>query len=103
MVLKISELQNKRQPHNTIEIAQSRYFNETVTLIVRLSKCSYRRVIKKAAQLQSIHPIERLARVKSSSRQFSYSKTTLHMVHLEPVTVQLHSRQPVDSSVRVRI
>ena len=83
--------------------ARLRYSNKTVTLIVHSTKCTNTRVTKKTAQLQSIHPIGGSARVKSPSRQFSKSKITLHTVQLEPVTtiVQLHSRQPADSSERI--
>ena len=87
IVLKINGLYNKRQPH--IENVQSRYSNKTVTLIVHSPKYSDRRVTKKTAQLQSIQPMGGSARVKSASRQFSWNKITLHMVHLEAVTVQL--------------
>jgi len=45
------------------------------------------------AQLESSHPVDSLARVKSPYIRFS----------LEPVTVQQYSRQPVDSSAGVKI
>jgi len=86
---------------NHIENVQSRYSNKTVTLIVHSPKYSDRRVTcKKTAQLQSIQPMGGSARVKSTSRQVSWSKITLHMVHLESVTVRLHPRQTVDSLAR---
>ena len=42
------------------------------------------------------------ARFKTTSRQFSYGKITLHTVQLEPVTIQQDLRQPVDSLTRVK-
>jgi len=50
--------------------------------------------------LQSIQPIGGSAGEVDSSATRK-NKVHLHAIHLEPVTVQLHSRQRVDSTVRI--